>query len=97
MQDDQLYFLRRSLLRHFHDGNVQMIDHLAFKRTGCPIDPLGKGRPGLLVQLDGTLGAVTQLGSCQPSLRNMMFLSYLITEIAPTAQNSFFRQAGMGK
>jgi len=35
--------------------------------------------------------------SCQPSLRNMMFLSYLITEIAPTAQNSFFRQAGMGK
>jgi len=52
MQDDQLYFLRRSLLRHFHDGNVQMIDHLAFKRTGRPIDPLGKGWPGLLIQLD---------------------------------------------
>ncbi len=52
MSDDQLYILRRSLLRHFHDRNVQMIDHLAFKRTGCPIDPLGIGRPGLLIQLD---------------------------------------------
>jgi len=52
MPDDQLYILRRSLLRHFHDGNVQMIYHLAFKRTGRPIGPLGKGRPGLLIQLD---------------------------------------------
>jgi len=52
MPDDQLYILRRSLLRHFHNRNVQMIDHLAFKRTGRPIGPLGKGRPGLLIQLD---------------------------------------------
>jgi len=52
MPDDQLYFLCRSYLRHFHDENVQMIDHLAFKRTGRPIDPLGNGWPGLLIQLD---------------------------------------------
>ena len=45
-------FLCRSLLRHFNDGNVQMIGSSAIKRTGRPIGPLGKGWPGLLIQLD---------------------------------------------
>jgi len=29
-----------------------MIGSSALKRTGHPIDPLGNGRPGLLIQLD---------------------------------------------
>jgi len=38
--------LCHSLLQHSHNGNVQMIESSALKRTGCAIGPLGKGWPG---------------------------------------------------